>query len=596
MINEQAGAYVHYERLFTAGRIKEGRSVRNLLILYKGQYGNLLASLLLFVVKHSPVWIIPVVTADMINTASDPKAHSLSRLWLDLGIVTVAVAQNVPTNLLHARFMSRATRTMEAALRGTLMRKLQHLSMSYHAGLRAGRLQAKVLRDVEAIEQLSKQVMSSFVPAVLNVLVAVAIAASKNLLVAGFFVLAVPVSVGLMLLFKRRVQATNREFREEIEDVSGQVAESVEMLPVTRAHGLEEVEMEKIDNRLAGLKDKGNRLDITEALFGASGWVVFTLFQMLCLGLTCALAYRGQIMVGDVVMYQGFFATILMSISQMTNVYPQFARGVESIHSVMEVLLSEETEEYEGERRLDVLLGEFRFEHLYFRYRDADGHVLNDFNLTVRPGERIALVGDSGAGKSTVLNMVVGFYRPTRGRVLLDGVPLDELDMRSYRQKFAVVHQNTTLFSGTLRDNITYGLASVREEELWRVIETAQLRETVERLPQGLDTHIGERGGRLSAGQRQRVAIARAMMRDPRVVLLDEPTSALDNISEYKIQQALRELTRGRTTFIVAHRLSTVRDADRIVVVKGGACVEQGTFEELLARKGEFFRLKQMQG
>jgi ATP-binding cassette subfamily B protein len=330
---------------------------------------------------------------------------------------------------------------------------------------------------------------------------------------------------------------------------------------------------------------KGYRLDITEALFGASSWVVFTLFQLLCLGFTCILAYQGKIQVGDVVMYQGFFSTILASINSLLSVYPQFARGFESIHSISEVLTSTQVEEYQGSRPVDSFQGAYEFRGVQFHYKDTDKHVLKDFNLNIRPGECIALVGESGAGKSTVLNLVVGFYRPTGGEILVDGIPLDELEMRMYRQRLAVVPQSTVLFSGTIRSNITFGLSDVPEEKLQEVI----------RMPQGIDTLIGEHGGKLSGGQRQRIAIARAMVRDPQMILLDEATSALDNISEFTVQKAMRELIRGRTTFIVAHRLSTIRDADRIVVMKDGGVAEAGTFEELMSRRGAFYELKQMQ-
>jgi ABC-type multidrug transport system, ATPase and permease components len=583
-----------YEHVFMDEGGRRGRPVRTLWRLYKGQRINLLLSLLFFIIKHSPVWIMSVLTADMINIISRPDAD-LKWFWIDAAVLVAAVAQNVATQTLHVSFMSRSSRRMEAGLRGTMMRKLQHLSMSYHSELRSGKLQAKVLRDVEQIELLSKQVMYSFVPAVLNIIAAVAIAASTSLAVASLFIVLLPFAGALVYFFRSKIRQRNRDFRRQIEEMSGAVAESVEMLPVTKAHGLEDIEIEKVSGTLVNLRGKGYRLDITEAVFGASGWVTFTLFQVICLTFTCMLAYQGRILIGDIVMYQGLFGTIMMSISNLINVYPQFAKGFESIHSVTEVLASTDTEEYRGTKALDDIRGEFRFENVRFRYKDTDKHVLNDFTLHVKPGEVIALVGESGAGKSTVLNLAIGFYRPTSGRILLDGVPFDELDMRSYRRQIAVVPQNTVLFSGTIRQNITYGLTNVPDEELERVIRMANLQDVIAAMPDGLDTMVGEHGGKLSGGQRQRIAIARAMIRNPRVILLDEATSALDNISEYIVQKAMRELIRGRTTFIVAHRLSTIKGADRIVVMKNGRILEVGSYEELLQRRGEFYQLKQLQ-
>ena len=215
--------------------------------------------------------------------------------------------------------------------------------------------------------------------------------------------------------------------------------------------------------------------------------------------------------------------------------------------------------------------------------------------MHVKQGETIALVGESGAGKSTVLNLVIGFHLADGGKVLLDGNDMREIDLRTYRKHLAVVPQTSILFSGTIRENITYGNEHVSDEELERVIKAANLTDLMESLPNGVDTMVGEHGGKLSGGQRQRIAIARALIRDPEVIVLDEATSALDSISEKLIQEALENLTKGRTTFIVAHRLSTIRDADKIAVLADGHCVEYGTFEELMARKGEFYRMKMIQ-
>ena len=259
------------------------------------------------------------------------------------------------------------------------------------------------------------------------------------------------------------------------------------------------------------------------------------------------------------------------------------------------MLLSEDVEQNEGKKQLEDVTGIFDFEDVSFHYKNSDKPVLNHLNLHVKQGETIALVGESGAGKSTVLNLVIGFHLADGGKVLLDGNDMREIDLRTYRKHLAVVPQTSILFSGTIRENITYGNEHVSDEELERVIKAANLTDLMESLPNGVDTMVGEHGGKLSGGQRQRIAIARALIRDPEVIVLDEATSALDSISEKLIQEALENLTKGRTTFIVAHRLSTIRDADKIAVLADGHCVEYGMFEELMARKGEFYRMKMIQ-
>jgi ATP-binding cassette subfamily B protein len=583
------------ERLFNEGNLSKERPFRTLASIYRGHYGKLLLSLVFFIIKHSPIWVIPVVLANMINIASDPKSHSLTEVWINLIVLLAFIIQNIPNQVFHINFTSRATRQVEASLRSTIVRKLQHLSVSYHSELRSGKLQAKVLRDVEAIEVLSKQIISAFIPALLNIVFAISLVASKNLWMVSFFVLVTPIAVLIVYAFRKRLSLRNRQFRAEIETMSGEVAETMEMIPVTRAHGLEAVEIAKIEATLLNLKGKGYKLDITEAFFGSSGFVVFQSFQAICLGLTTYMAFNGKITVGEIALYQGLFATILMSISQIINVYPQIAKGFESIRSVSEILLSNETEEYSGDYKFKQIKGKLNFENVFFHYRDTDKHVLRKFNLEVKPGECIAFVGESGAGKSTVLNLVIGFYRPTEGRILIDGVPMDDIDIQKFRQKLAVVPQNTILFSGSIRENITYGLSHITDKQVQDVIKMANLQDVIRDLPDGIDTKIGEHGGKLSGGQRQRIAIARALIRDPQIIILDEATSALDNISEFQVQKAMRELIHGRTTFIVAHRLSTIREADRIVVMKQGVCVEVGSYEELMERKGEFYQLKQMQ-
>lgn len=583
------------EALLQDESLTDRRPSRMLFQLYRQHWGKLLLSLFFYMIKHSPVYVLPIVTANLINLAAKPDGDIAKTMWANIIVLVVVIAQNIPTQVLHISYMSKASRYVEAGLRSTLVRKLQRLSMSAHGELSAGKLQSKVLRDVEAIETLSKQIMMSFFPAIISVVISIAITSSRSLTVMGFFALTIPAALLLMRFFRSKVRRTNSEFRTQVESMSGQVNEMVGMLPVTRAHGLEQTEIKKIDRTLNHLQKKGYRLDIVEAYFGSVAWVVFQLFQVGCLAFSVWLATRGKIPVGDVVLYQSYFTMILNAVSQLLNVYPQIAKGFESIYSVTEILLSKDVEAYQGKRKPDAVEGRFSFRNVRFGYPNSDRHVLSNFSLEVKAGESIALVGASGAGKSTVLNLVIGFNKPNGGEVCVDGIPMDDLDMASYRKHLAVVHQSTVLFSGTIRENITYGLPSVSEEKLREVIRMTHLEDVIAQLPDGLDTAIGQHGGRLSGGQRQRIAIARALVRDPKVILLDEATSALDNESEYYVQQAMQKLVKGRTTFIVAHRLSTIRDADRIVVMKMGKCVEIGTYEELMALQGEFYHLKKLQ-
>jgi ATP-binding cassette subfamily B protein len=293
-------------------------------------------------------------------------------------------------------------------------------------------------------------------------------------------------------------------------------------------------------------------------------------------------------------MYQSYFTTIVNQVSTIIMMLPTIAKGTESINSISEILLSDDVEEYKGKEKLNHIHGNFDFKNVTFHYNESND-ILYKFNLSVKAGETVALVGESGAGKTTILNLLIGFIKPVSGDIYLDGHSLKDINLRSYRDFISVVPQNTILFSGSIRDNITYGMPDVTDKQLYKAIEAANLSKFINELPEGLDTKIGENGGKLSGGQRQRLSIARALVRNPKVIIFDEATSALDSTSEHEIQKAIENMTSTRTTFIVAHRLSTIRNADKIAVIGNGGCTEFGTYDELMAKHGEFYHMRKLQ-
>lgn len=573
----------------------KGHPMQILLGLYKGNYHKFFLAVIFFFIKHAPVWVLPIVTANIINDITSGSSETYQNIIIQAMIMIVLVALNVPMNYMYTRYKSLATRYAETGLRRALVRKLQQLSISYHKETQSGRLQSKIMRDVEAVETLSTQMFLSILNIALNIAIALIVTINKSLVVFIFFLLTTPIAAATMVFFRNVMKKRNNEFRKEMEETSARVMEMVELIPVTRAHALEEEEVQKMSGQLFAVAEKGYRLDVIQSLFGSVGWAIFQIFQVVCLGFTGFLAIKGTVMPGDITLYQSYFATIVSQVSSLMSLIPTIAKGIESVNSIGEVLLEDDIEQNEGKEIIKDIYGEFDFKDVTFRYNNIDRPVLHNLNLHVDKGETIALVGESGAGKSTILNLVIGFNQVNSGEVLIDGHNMKDIDLRSYRKYLAVVPQTSILFSGTIRDNITYGVDNVDEATLDEIVKAANLTDLINSLPDGLDTMVGEHGGKLSGGQRQRISIARALIRNPKVIVLDEATSALDSISEKLIQEALNNLTKDRTTFIVAHRLSTIKDADKIAVIADGHCVEYGTYDELMNLKGEFYQMKKIQ-
>ena len=290
-------------------------------------------------------------------------------------------------------------------------------------------------------------------------------------------------------------------------------------------------------------------------------------------------------------MLSAYFTSIVNAIIALTSLGAIISKGLQSVRSLGEILESPDLEMNEGKAVVSEVSGEIIFHNVSYKYLGSDKHAVSNLDLTVPPGETIALVGSSGSGKSTLINLVIGFVRPTTGYITCDNQRLESLDLRTLRKFISVVPQETVLFNASIRENISYGLPDVTDAEVANALAMANAQEFIDEMPEGLDTEIGERGASLSGGQRQRLAIARAIIRDPKILILDEATSALDTESELLIQDAIAKLRKDRTTFIVAHRLSTVRDADRIAVMENGRIVEIGTHNQLIEQSGRYKEL-----
>ncbi len=552
--------------------------------------------LLVFSVKRLPALTLPILTGFLI----DQVARHPERLWSHTPLILAQLAfmvANVPLNAYFVSQLSQLTRRLENRLRRALVTRLQQLSIPYYDHAASGELQAKVLRDVEQVQGLVHHLANMGFMVLTSFAIIVVVAWIKQPAVLLVYLVFAPIMAVLTRTFRSRMRQENHAFRQQLESMNSEVTQLIDMIPISRAHGIEEEAVRRVEGEFRQVGKTGQRLDRLNALFEASNFTTVQVFNLIMVLVLLAFSGKGLISIGDVVLFLSLFNQVFTQVNAIMGIYPQLAKGMESVRSIGEILECPDMEHNQGKAKVTAVAGDIEFENVSYQYRNAEQPAVEDIHLRIPAGKSVAIVGPSGGGKSTLLRLTIGFRRPSGGRILLDGADMNGLDMRTWRQFISVVPQESVFFEGTIRENILFGSTSVDEADFERILDAANVREFVDALPEGLESRIGEGGARLSGGQRQRLAIARALVRDPRVIVLDEPTSALDVMSEKLVQDAIGKLIQGRTTLIVAHRLSTIRNVDQVVVMKHGRIVESGTYAELSAKPdGEFRRMKELQG
>jgi subfamily B ATP-binding cassette protein MsbA len=452
----------------------------------------------------------------------------------------------------------------------------------------------KVINTVVGdVRQVVDMINSVFLSCVRDVLVVIGLLGSLlwlNWKLTTIALVIVPLTAVITRTTSRRLRHLNRENQRVTAEMTQVVEEAARGHQVIRVFSGERYEGRRFFRRSEALRGFSQRMTVA---FAATTPVT-QIATSLALSVVVVLALKADMTVGQFTKFVTLMLMLLTPLKSLAEVNGPMQRGIAAAETVFE-LIDAPAEVDTGTRTLARAQGHVRFENVSFRYPNTQSLALDRVSIEAHPGQTVALVGMSGGGKSTFVNLVTRFYEAESGRILLDGVPYDDIKMASLRAQLALVSQNVVLFDDTLRANIAYGVEQVDEARLRNAIRAAHLSDVVERLPEGVDTIIGENGMRLSGGQRQRVAIARAIYKDAPILILDEATSALDNESERAVQAALDTLMAGRTTFVIAHRLSTIEGADLIVVMEHGRITEQGTHDELLAAGGMYANLYRLQ-
>ncbi len=485
------------------------------------------------------------------------------------------------------------TKTVTERLRARLTMKLQQMSLSFHDNEKAASLHARVVLDTERIDVMAANLVVNVLVSIVLSLSAAVLLALMNLKLFVLLALMVPFYFIIQRVYGPRLKEGHGQFRREMEQMSSIVSEVLHSIRLVKSFAMERYEQGRVEERFHRVTDRGVKVFTQSAAFQI---MLQCVGGMATLGIFTVggwMVISDHLTVGEVVAFSSLMALFLNPINSLIGAMDSMLAGRAGLVSVYGLSDLFDTEETEHLPEAD-LHGAVEFENVSFAYSPGNW-ILHDIAFKSEPGEQIALVGGSGAGKTTLVNMVLAFYRATTGRVLLDGIDVRALNLRTLREQIGVVSQDNVLVGGSIRDNIRYGRLNAGQAEIEAAARLANAHDFISSLPEGYNTEIGDRGVRMSGGQKQRIAIARAILKNPRILILDEATSALDSESEKAVQEAMESLRKDRTSFIIAHRLSTVRNADRIMVMRQGRIVESGTFDELINRGGEFFRYYRIQ-
>ncbi len=484
---------------------------------------------------------------------------------------------------------------IESDMRHDLFAHLQKLGFAYYSSAKIGQLMARITSDLFEVTEFAHHCPEEFFIAAIKISVPFVILMGMSPALTLIVFAMLPLMLLCTRFFNKKMRETFKERNNQVGEINAQVEDSLLGIRVVKSFANEPMELEKFDKGNEAFVRIKNKSYIYMGGFHTTTRVFDGLMYIVVVVVGALFMISGKISAPDYMAYLLYVSTLLTSIRRIVEFMEQFQRGMTGIERFCEIM-DDEPDVVDAPDAIELtdVQGDVTFDHVSFHYSDNDKTVLADVNVHVSAGERVALVGPSGSGKTTLCNLIPRFYNLTGGRILIDGKDITTLTQRSLRESIGMVQQEVYMFSGTIGENIAYGLPGASREEIEQAAKLAGAHDFISELSDGYDTFVGERGVKLSGGQKQRISIARVFLKNPPILILDEATSALDNESERLVQKSLEKLSVGRTTFTIAHRLTTIRGASTIWVLTENGIEEQGTHKELMEKKGKYYQLYQM--
>lgn len=551
-------------------------------------YADMAASLLLSLIGI----VYPIITRKMLNDFIPNRNYRLVVLF---GIMLLcAYFIKMLLNYFVQYYGHVMGVRMQAQMRSDMFNKLETLPFEFFDNNETGKIMSRMTNDLMDISELAHHGPENLIISTASVIIAFIYLSTVNIYLALVSFICVPFLVGISASLRKKMRKAFMDSRTSIAEINASLESSISGIRVTKSFNNSSEERKKFE--IGNKKFVAARKDAYKAMgqFHSGNTFVTDIFNVVVLIVGGLFLYKNKINLGD---YSAFIISINMFVYPVLNLIgfmEQYQNGVTGFERFTDIMDAEPEKDSENAVDAGVLSGQIEFKNVRYAY-DGENDVLENVNFTVNKGEKFALVGPSGGGKTTICHLIPHFYNVTDGEIFIDGKEIHTLTMESLRRNIGIVQQDVYLFNASVKDNILYGRLDATDEEVIEAAKKASIHDYIMSLPNGYDTQIGERGVRLSGGQKQRLSIARVFLKNPPILILDEATSALDNSTEILIQKALDSLCEGRTTLIVAHRLSTVKSADKIAVIDDGKIKEYGTHEELLSENGLYSELYKLQ-